>query len=73
MNPTNKVIYYENLAKLNQSFEPAFREKFQAFLSKGWYILGEEVSRFEQAFAEPESFLSYTFHVIQSSLSPSPL
>lgn len=51
MKPTNKVIYYENLAKLNQTFEPAFKEAFQAFLSKGWYILGEEVSRFEQAFA----------------------
>lgn len=51
MNLMNEQIEYENLHKLNEEFEPLFREKFNLFLRKGWYILGEEVSAFEKAFA----------------------
>lgn len=52
MNHTNKIIPYENLAKLNHEFEPLFEATFKKFLSKGWYILGEEVTKFEQNFAK---------------------
>lgn len=47
----NNIIPYENLAKLNKEFEPAFEKSFKKFLSVGWYILGEEVKRFEDNFA----------------------
>lgn len=48
----NTIVPYENLAKLNHEFEPLFKECFQNFLTKGWYILGDEVKSFEQNFAE---------------------
>lgn len=51
MSLTNNIIPYENLAKLNSEFEPAFEATFKKFLSKGWYILGEEVKKFEESFA----------------------
>ncbi|SHE84308.1 DegT/DnrJ/EryC1/StrS family aminotransferase [Pedobacter caeni] len=44
-------IPYENLKRLNQPFETLFTKKFEDFLAKGWYILGEEVSSFEKEFA----------------------
>ncbi len=46
------MIPYENLNLLNKEFEPAFQEKFNNFLNKGWYILGNEVSVFEENFAK---------------------
>ena len=51
MNPTNKIIPYENLNLLNKKFEQAFKDKFNSFLEKGWYILGDEVKQFEGNFA----------------------
>src|SRR5690554_1400768 len=45
------MIAYENLKKLNQPFESELKKKFDDFLNNGWYILGDEVSRFEQEFA----------------------
>lgn len=51
MNPTSDIITYENLAKLNKEFEPLFNSAFERFLSKGWYILGDEVKLFEENFA----------------------
>lgn len=51
MNPTDKIIPYENLNLLNKEFEEDFKLKFQAFLDKGWYILGNEVKQFEEQFA----------------------
>lgn len=51
MNKINKPIAYENLTNLNKEFEPFFKEKFDLFLSKGWYILGDEVKIFEENFA----------------------
>ena len=45
------MIPYENLKTLNRPFEEQLKNKFADFLDKGWYILGEEVSSFEQEFA----------------------
>src|SRR5207248_8766586 len=47
----NKNIEYENLSKLNLPFFEAFQEKSQQIITSGWYILGNEVTQFEQAFA----------------------
>lgn len=45
------MIEYENLAKLNAPFFDEFRESFNKTMEKGWYILGENVSSFENEFA----------------------
>ena len=47
-----KVVEYENLRKLNEPFFLAFKAKFQKTLESGWYILGEEVGKFEKEFAD---------------------
>lgn len=44
------MIPYENLNILNKPFEEKFKLKFADFLDKGWYILGEQVSLFEQEY-----------------------
>jgi len=46
------MIDYENLGKLNAPFREKFLQKFEGFLDSGWYVLGESVAAFEQAFAE---------------------
>lgn len=46
------MIKFLDLHKLNQPFEAEFQQKFQSFLDKGWYILGSEVSLFEENFAK---------------------
>ncbi|SDJ56234.1 dTDP-4-amino-4,6-dideoxygalactose transaminase [Pedobacter sp. ok626] len=46
----NPIIPYENLKTLNKRFENSLKDKFSDFLEKGWYVLGEEVSSFEQEF-----------------------
>lgn len=45
------MIDYENLAKLNAPFFSDFKEKFADFLSSGQYILGKNVSTFEENFS----------------------
>lgn len=45
------MIPYESLKILNRSFEEQLKSKFSAFLANGWYILGEEVRRFEEEYA----------------------
>lgn len=47
---TSLMIVYEHLKTLNQPFEEKLRKNFDLFLDKGWYILGEEVSLFEEEF-----------------------
>lgn len=47
----SRMIPYENLKTLNKPFEEKLRKKFDLFLDKGWYILGQEVSLFEEEFA----------------------
>lgn len=46
-----KEIKYENLQLVNAEFEVRFKQAFERFLAKGWYILGDEVKIFEEAFA----------------------
>ncbi|MDR2408125.1 MAG: DegT/DnrJ/EryC1/StrS family aminotransferase [Bacteroidales bacterium] len=46
------MIEYENLASSNRLFEDEYRKSFNRFIGKGWYILGEQVSLFEKAFAD---------------------
>ena len=45
------MIDYENLAAVNAPYRREFEEKFSAVLQKGWFVLGAEVSAFEQEFA----------------------
>jgi dTDP-4-amino-4,6-dideoxygalactose transaminase len=45
------MIEYENLKKLNQPFFEAFKASFQDTLESGWFILGKNVTRFEEEFA----------------------
>jgi dTDP-4-amino-4,6-dideoxygalactose transaminase len=46
------MVEYEDLKKLNRHFESQLQEAFGKFINKGTYILGEEVSLFEQEFAD---------------------
>lgn len=46
------MIEYENLAKLNAPFFEEYKEVFSDVLESGRYVLGENVSKFEQEFAE---------------------
>jgi dTDP-4-amino-4,6-dideoxygalactose transaminase len=45
-------IFYEKLAEVNKEFHDEFEIQFQNFLTKGWYILGTEVQKFENEFAK---------------------
>jgi len=45
------IIPFVDVQKINARFETQFKERFQKFLDKGWYILGDEVAQFEAAFA----------------------
>lgn len=45
------MIKFNDLQKTNSTYEIDFKEKFDQFLKKGWYILGKEVSDFETNFA----------------------
>lgn len=45
------MIKFFDLKKVNQQYEKAFQEKLEQFMQKGWYILGDEVTVFEQNFA----------------------
>lgn len=45
------MIEYENLKKLNQPFYEEFKMAFGNFLDSGWYVLGDQVLKFEEEFA----------------------
>ena len=45
------MIPFLNLTAVNAAYKKEFAATFEAFQDKGWYILGEEVSRFEEEFA----------------------
>jgi len=45
------IIEYENLNKLNEPFFDQFRKAFDDVLKSGWFVLGENVKRFESEFA----------------------
>ena len=46
------MIEFLNLKKLNTPYESEFRQKFEQFLTAGYYINGVENQRFEKNFAE---------------------
>jgi dTDP-4-amino-4,6-dideoxygalactose transaminase len=46
------MIEYENLAKLNEPFFNEYLESFRNTMEKGWYILGDNVKKFEEEFAK---------------------
>lgn len=46
------MIEYESLGRLNKSFEEEYLQCFKDLLDSGWYILGKQVTTFEEAFAQ---------------------
>lgn len=46
------MIEYENLGKLNKPFTEVLEKKLSSVLQGGWYILGEQLSKFEEVFAQ---------------------
>lgn len=45
------MIPFLNLKKVNAPYEQELKQHFDQFLSRGWYILGEEVTLFEKEYA----------------------
>jgi dTDP-4-amino-4,6-dideoxygalactose transaminase len=45
------MIFYENLAEANQKFFEQYKKSFEETLNSGWYILGQNVTKFESEFA----------------------
>jgi dTDP-4-amino-4,6-dideoxygalactose transaminase len=45
------MIEYENLQKVNDKLLDKYSESFDNFMKSGWYILGSQVSKFEDEFA----------------------
>jgi len=46
------MIEYENLSKVNEVLFQQYKNKFDEFIKGGWYILGKNVSNFENKFAQ---------------------
>ena len=46
------MIEYENLARANASFLEDYKKQFEVVLKGGWFVLGENVSAFENLFAK---------------------
>lgn len=46
------MIEYENLKKANEKYFSNFSLNFSDFLKNGWYVLGDQVSKFENEFAK---------------------
>lgn len=46
------MIKFLDLQRITSSFEPQLSAEVQRVVSSGWYLLGEEVAKFEKAFAE---------------------
>ena len=45
------MVPFLDLKKINKPYEEAFQKGFQQFLASGYYVLGNAVKEFEQAFA----------------------
>lgn len=45
------MIEYENLKLVNQKLFDKYKEKFNDFLESGWFVLGGQVTKFEEEFA----------------------
>ena len=46
------MIEYENLEKSNKPFFEEFKKEFSKILGKGWFILGDNVTAFENEFSK---------------------
>jgi dTDP-4-amino-4,6-dideoxygalactose transaminase len=46
------MIAFLDLKKINQRYENVFQEKLRNVLNNGWFILGNEASKFEDSFAK---------------------
>lgn len=46
------MIKFLDIQRITASFEPKLSAEVQRVVSSGWYLLGEEVAKFEKAFAE---------------------
>lgn len=46
------MIPFLDINAINKTYEKAFHEKLKTVMDKGWYILGEEVTLFEENFAK---------------------
>lgn len=46
------MIPFLDLQKINAQYQNEFQEKLKLVLEKGWFILGDEVTLFEQEFAQ---------------------
>lgn len=49
---SENIIEYENLSKLNQPFFEEYKDSFAKIVENGWYILGQNVAKFEEEFAK---------------------
>jgi dTDP-4-amino-4,6-dideoxygalactose transaminase len=45
------MIEYENLKRVNEKLFDKYKESFDEFIKSGWYVLGNNVAKFEQEFA----------------------
>jgi dTDP-4-amino-4,6-dideoxygalactose transaminase len=46
------LIEYENLGKLNAPYQEKLQNAFHEVLKSGWFVLGNQVTQFEQEFAQ---------------------
>ena len=46
------MIEYENLKKVNEKLFNKYKDTFDEFVKSGWYILGKNISKFENEFAK---------------------
>ena len=46
------MIEYENLKKVNEKLFDKYQDSFDEFIKSGWYVLGGQVSKFEDEFSE---------------------
>lgn len=46
------LIDYENLANLNRPYYDEFQSAFREVLKSGWFVLGQNVTKFESEFAQ---------------------
>ena len=45
------MLEYENLQKVNEKLFSEYSESFDKFLKSGWYVLGSQVTKFEEDFS----------------------
>ena len=46
------MIEYENLKRVNEKLFNKYRDSFSKFIESGWYVLGNQVVKFEKEFAD---------------------